>query len=138
MAGPTSFSNTGIAGRFAFDLRGFLMAFLVFVEVIFAYQERSSNTHGADARPASVIIGPAPVQQHPVYQYPYNPAQPVQQYVYAPVVQPGQPVVYFPQPVMTAKSHSMHLSINPTLLQRSRVTRSRQPLPLQHQKKSRN
>jgi hypothetical protein len=47
-------------------------------------------------------------------------------------------VVYFPQPVMTAKSHSMHLSINPTLLQRSRVTRSRQPLPLQHQKKSRN
>ncbi|KAK3813199.1 MAG: hypothetical protein J3Q66DRAFT_371747 [Benniella sp.] len=44
------------------DLCGFFMAFLVLVEVIFAYHERSSNIHGAD-KPTSVTVAPAPVQQ---------------------------------------------------------------------------
>ncbi|KAF9363105.1 hypothetical protein BGX34_004848 [Mortierella sp. NVP85] len=94
----------------AIDLFGFFMAFFVFVEVILAYRyERSTNLHGANARPASIIIGPASVpqqqQQSPVY--PYNPAQPVQQYAYAPVVQqPGQPVAYYPQLVMAVPYQS--------------------------------
>jgi len=91
----------------AIYLFGFFMAFFVFVEVIFAYQERSSDIHGADARPASIIIGPAPVPQQqlsPVHQYS---AQPVQQYAYAPVVQqPGQPMAYYPQPVMAVPYQS--------------------------------
>ncbi|KAK3813196.1 MAG: hypothetical protein J3Q66DRAFT_412606 [Benniella sp.] len=96
----------------AIDLFGFFMAFFVFVEVILAYlYERSTNVHGANARPASIVIGPAPVpqqQQSPVHQYPYDPAQPVhQQYAFAPVVQqPGQPVAYYPQPAMAVPYQS--------------------------------
>jgi hypothetical protein len=51
MAGPTSFSISGIAGSqcdlgFAIDLCGFFMAFLVFVEVTFAFLEHFLHPRG--------------------------------------------------------------------------------------------
>jgi hypothetical protein len=96
---------------FAQDICSFLVALFVLLEVILAYlYERSFTVHRANPRPTTIMVSPAPVQQ-----YPYNPAQPVQQFVYDPVLQqqqqqqqqPGQqPPAYYPRPVMTASYHS--------------------------------
>ncbi|KAK3813194.1 MAG: hypothetical protein J3Q66DRAFT_390098 [Benniella sp.] len=85
---------------FARDLCGFIMAFLVFLEVIFAYRyERSSKDPKTDTGATNIIVGPALVQ--PAHQHThYAPMQqPVQQYVYGPAEQPSQPLMYYPQPV---------------------------------------
>ncbi|KAF9354050.1 hypothetical protein BGX34_011241 [Mortierella sp. NVP85] len=93
-------TDPGCGPGFAIDLCGFFMAFLVFVEVILAYHERSSNVHEAGTLPTNVVVSPGPVQQYS--------AQPVQQIVYSPVFQqPGQQhVAYYTQPVMTAPYQS--------------------------------
>ncbi|KAK3813197.1 MAG: hypothetical protein J3Q66DRAFT_371745 [Benniella sp.] len=85
--------SPGCGVSFVIDLFGFIIAFLVFVEMIFAYHERSSNVHEAGTLPTTIVVASGPVQQYP--------AQPVQQIVYNPVQQPGQPpAAYYPQPVM--------------------------------------
>jgi hypothetical protein len=84
------------------------MAFLVFWEMIFAYYyERSSRTpktdetDETDAPATNIIVGPAPVQPEIQYAH-YAP----QQYVYG-QAQPGQPLMYYPQPAMTAPHQTL-------------------------------
>ncbi|KAF9354051.1 hypothetical protein BGX34_011242 [Mortierella sp. NVP85] len=82
----------GCGPGFSIDLFCFFMAFFVFVEVIFAYHERSSSLHGVGTLPTTVV-SPGPVQQYL--------AHPDQKIVYSPVQQPGlPPAAYHPQPVM--------------------------------------
>jgi hypothetical protein len=92
-------SKPGCGVGFAMDLFGFIIGFLVFVEMIFAYYERSSNVHEAGTLPTTVVVSAGPVQQYT--------AQPVQQIVYSPVLQ-QQPVAYHPQPVMYHTSTMPH------------------------------
>jgi hypothetical protein len=88
---------------FAIDIGGFIMAFLVFLELIFAYRyERSSRALKRDAPATNIIIGPAPVQPEIQNTY-YAP----QQYVYGQAQQPGQPLMYYPQPAMTAPHQTL-------------------------------
>ncbi|KAK3813193.1 MAG: hypothetical protein J3Q66DRAFT_403392 [Benniella sp.] len=89
---------------FAIDVSCFFMALLVFLEAIFAHRyERSFKALKRDAEAmGNIIVGPAPVQSTPHYthyaqQYVYGPAQP----------QPGQPLMYYPQPAMTQQTLTM-------------------------------
>jgi len=87
------------------ELGGVIVAILVFLEVIFAYRyERSSRALKRDTEAmGNIIVGPAPVQpeiQHAHYapqQYVYGQAQP----------QPGQPLMHYPQPAMTASHQKL-------------------------------
>ncbi|KAK3813200.1 MAG: hypothetical protein J3Q66DRAFT_412613 [Benniella sp.] len=75
---------------FAMDICGFLMAFIVLLEVILAYRyERSFNVRKADTPPSTtvVVVGPGHVQQYP--------AEPAQHFA-----------AYYPQPGMTAPYQS--------------------------------
>jgi len=89
---------------FARDICGFIMVFLVFLEVIFAYRyERPSKAPKTDTGATNIVVGPAPVQPVPLHAHYAPMQQPVQQYVYGPAQpQPGQPLMYYPQPAMTA------------------------------------
>lgn len=81
---------------FAADLCGFLMAFFVFLEMIFAHRyERSSTAYKSDTS-TTVIVGPALVQPAP-----QNSHLAPHQYVYGSA--PSQPAAYYPQqPAMAA------------------------------------
>ncbi|KAK3813192.1 MAG: hypothetical protein J3Q66DRAFT_442421 [Benniella sp.] len=88
----------------ATDICGLIMAHLVFLELIFAYRyERSSKALKRDAEAmGNIIVGPAPVQPGIPHAH-YAP----QQYVYGQAQQPGQPLMHYPQPAMTASHQTL-------------------------------